>query len=254
MSHQRSHQRHAGSHSAGSHTPRREPVPLSRARTTTVALAAIALVVPVMGATAGPATAATRYTIRADSVKPAACRNHGTVPAGAWIANKPCGYVLGTAMAGSSFDSVQTTGAGFRFGRIGGDVHFCGWVAPRSFTGSPHPVAGSCSGKTRAYQLHRLSFGRNFNAKPHAAVTGSDLKVDATCARFFNHFTDSTFTRGELRDQAPVSRKAHVAYRYTTRDGNAMMVLDATPGVGWVFMSTSCAGSIPYHENGDDDR
>ena len=36
--------------------------------------------------------------LTANVPKPSACGNSGTIPAGGWLANKPCGYVMGTAV------------------------------------------------------------------------------------------------------------------------------------------------------------
>ncbi len=56
-----------------------------------------------------PPMPSTSTTTMGNVTKPAACNNHGTIPAGGWLANKSCGYVMGTAIAGTLFDVSTTT-------------------------------------------------------------------------------------------------------------------------------------------------
>jgi hypothetical protein len=223
---------------------------------TGVTLIAAALVLPMGVAAASAATAATRYTIRANSTKPAACDNSGTLAVGAWIANKPCGYVIGTALSGWTFDAVgKPSDKGFRFGRVNGDADICGWVAPGTLTGTPRVVGATCSTTTRTREHFRRSFGKDFNAAAGKAHGGSPLTLTTTCPRFYNYFTDSSFDHGRTHDKVtvPPGKKLgkHVLYRYTTRDGRAMMVMDAD--LGWVFVDRNCGPKVlPFHHNDDD--
>ncbi|HEV7628839.1 MAG TPA: hypothetical protein VGO89_20300, partial [Streptomyces sp.] len=109
--------------------------------------------------------AVNRYEIKANSPKPEACNNHGTVPAGTWLQNKPCGYFIGTAMSGTAFDVHETTQADYHYGHNYGGNNVCAWIPPASLSSSPSGTAEeSCSAATREKISHRLSFGSDFNA------------------------------------------------------------------------------------------
>src|SRR5690242_10172033 len=90
-------------------TTRRGPRRLALWSGATAAVLSLAL--------ASPAHAVNRYTIQPNSPKPAACQNSGTVPAGTWLQNKVCGYFIGTALAGSSFDVHETAAGDYHYGR-----------------------------------------------------------------------------------------------------------------------------------------
>ncbi len=188
-----------------------------------------------------PASAVNTYTIQANSPKPAACNNHGTVPAGTWIQNKICGYFIGTAMAGSSFDVTSTASDNYHWGRDHGDVNLCGWIPPAALSSSPTGTANnSCSSATQENMSHRRSFGYNYNGLPHVVTGGSAIGVDPSnpaCGAYHNYYTASDFSSGTLRDYAGVPA-ATVAYRFTTNGGAAMVVDD--PNLGWVFMNLGC--------------
>ncbi|MGV9351818.1 hypothetical protein ACWDSD_45515, partial [Streptomyces spiralis] len=78
-----------------------------------------------------------RYTVQANSPKPAVCNNSGTIPPGTWLQNKPCGYWVGTAMAGSSFDVHQTNPSNYHYGRSLGNNNICAWIPPGALGSSP---------------------------------------------------------------------------------------------------------------------
>ncbi|MFL6118561.1 hypothetical protein [Actinophytocola sp.] len=210
-------------------------------------------VVPVfLSGTAG-AQVVNRYTIQPDSPKPEACDNHGTIPAGTWLQNKPCGYFVGTAMAGSSFDVHRTTANGYHYGRDHGDNDICAWIPPRALSGAPTgSVAASCSAATEERISHRRSFGRDFNAEAHTATDGSPLSVDPGCGAFYNYYASSAYDTGTLRDPAGTP-SAEVRYRFTANGANpAIVVRDA--GLGWVFMDRDCVTdwrSVTFHNDDD---
>jgi hypothetical protein len=190
-----------------------------------------------------------RYTIQPNSPKPEACDNHGTIPAGTWLQNKPCGYFVGTAMAGSSFDVHQTTANGYHYGRD--DI--CAWIPPGALSGSPTGTAErSCGTTTEERISHRRTFGRDFNAEAHKATDGSPISVNPACGTFHNYYTSSAYDTGALRDPAGTPA-AEVRYRFTTNGTNpAVVIRDAE--LGWVFLDRDCVTdwrSVGLHNDND---
>ncbi|MDI5966835.1 hypothetical protein [Streptantibioticus silvisoli] len=218
-----------------------------------VATAAAAAAVLVLGQ--APADAVNTYTIQPNSPKPAVCNNSGTVPAGTWIQNKICGYFIGTAMAGSSFDVSSTASDDYHWGRDHGDVNLCGWIPPAALSSSPTGTASdSCSTATQDAMSHRRSFGYNFNGAPHVVDGGTAITVDPanpSCGAYYNYYSASDFSSGSLRDYAGVPSST-VAYRFTTNGGTAMVVDDST--LGWVFMNLGCVTdwrSVAFNNDND---
>lgn len=213
-------------------------------------------------AIASPGATAQRHLVRADAPRPAMCGETGTTPPGAWLLNRPCGYYLGMARAGWSFDAQEGGGGNFSFGRIHGGDDFCAWLVPEALRPEYIDVRDGCSAATRAALMHRRTFGRQFDAAPGAGAGGSPAKVDAECRPYFNYFDSSEFAGGSLRD--PVDAWLgdpkwaalgvdQVLYSYTTRDGRAMVVRH--PEVGWVFVDRACfveaVGPWTFHEEDD---
>jgi hypothetical protein len=221
-------------------------------RLLTYALAALGATVLTVASGGGAANAVNRYTITANSPKPAVCGNSGTIPAGTWLQNKPCGYFVGTARAGSSYDVHETTPSNYHYGRNYGNNNFCAWIPPGALSGPTATGLGaSCGAQVRENLLHRRTFGYDFNAAAHAATDGSPIDVNPACTAYYNYFTSSYFTSGTLHDPAgtPQSR---VYYRYTANGGTAMVVRD--PGLGWVFLSRSCVtnwNGVVFHNDND---
>ena len=214
-----------------------------------IAAAATAL----LAAQATSAQAVNRYTVLANSPKPAACNNSGTIPAGTWIQNKVCGYWVGTAMAGSSFDVQETAASNYHFGRSLGNNNICGWIPSGALSSSPTGTAdASCSDATREAMGHRRSIGRDFNAAAHEATDGSAITVDPACGAFSNYYTSSDYSDGSLRDPAGTPSST-VRYRFTTNGSNpAMVVRDSV--LGWVFMDRDCVTDlrgIAFHNDND---
>lgn len=196
------------------------------------------LAMPVSGAQAATAN---RFTVKDSSPKPDECAgtNPGTIRPGTWLTNKACGYYLGRAMPGTSFDSHFTDSAWRRFGRSHGNNNFCAWVHSGALNTPPvGEVAASCSAETRERIRHRLSFGRDFNAAPHAATGGSAVSVDPGCTFHLNYFTSTSFDTGGLRDPAGTGLTV-VGYRFSTK--NRSVIVAHAPGLDqWGFMARSC--------------
>ncbi|MFF1359583.1 hypothetical protein [Streptomyces sp. NPDC058297] len=193
-----------------------------------------------------------RYTVQPNSPKPAACNNSGTIPAGTWMQNKVCGYWVGTAMAGSSFDVHQTAASNYHYGRSLGGNNICGWIPPGALGSSPTAsVAESCSDATKDNISHRRTIGYNFNAAAHAATDGTAITVNPACTAYYNYYTTSAYSDGSLRDVAG-NPGSTVMYRFTTNGSNpAVVVRDSA--IGWIFLSRSCVtdwrGITFYNDN-----
>ncbi|MFF1900877.1 hypothetical protein [Streptomyces sp. NPDC058206] len=193
-----------------------------------------------------------RYTVQPNSPKPAACNNSGTIPAGTWMQNKVCGYWVGTAMAGSSFDVHQTAASNYHYGRSWGGNNICGWIPPGALGSSPTAsVAESCSDATKDNISHRRTIGYNFNAAAHAATDGTAITVNQACTAYYNYYTTSTYSDGSLRDVAG-NPGSTVMYRFTANGSNpAIVVRDSA--IGWIFLSRSCVtdwrGITFYNDN-----
>jgi hypothetical protein len=222
----------------------------TRAVTAAVAVAAaFALVLAI----AQPASASVnRYTIMANSPKPAACNNSGTIAAGTWLQNKICGYWIGTAMAGWSFDVHSTASDNYHYGRIHGDDNLCAWIPPGALSSNPTGTAdASCSTDTQNSISHRRTVGYNFNAAAHEATDGSPISVNPACGAYYNYYTSSSYDTGTLRDYAGTP-SASVQYRFTANGGTAIVVRDSN--LGWVFMGLSCVTDwkqVTFHNDND---
>jgi hypothetical protein len=210
--------------------------------------------------TAPAAPAAHQFVTVGNVAKPAAaCNNHGTMVAGGWLANKACGYVMGTAIAGTRFDVSVTTGANFHFGRwrAGDGSSFCAWLVPGALnTSHSTTVADTCGSGTSDTLKHRLSFGHDFDVKPHTGNGEIIVKVNpSACAGFYNYFVDSDYRSGRLHDPVGVALPSTAGYRYSTRDNGASMIrADINGETTWMFVARDCiAAQLPPKLNNDND-
>lgn len=183
-----------------------------------------------------------RFTVKDSSPKPAECAGtrEGTIRPGTWLTNKQCGYYLGRAMPGSSFDSHYTDSGWRRFGRSWGNNNFCAWIHRGALHEPPVGQAQeSCSDATRERISHRLSFGRDFNAPPHQATGGSSVSVDSGCGFYLNYFTSSIFDGGSLRNLVSTGGLTRVSYRFSSK--NRAVIVAHNPALDqWGYMSRSC--------------
>lgn len=141
-----------------------------------------------------------RYVVQANSPKPEVCENFGTVPHGTWMQNKPCGYWVGTAIAGSSFDVHSTTESDYHYGRSH-DNNICGWIPPGASSSEATGTAPESCGEDIANRIvHRMSIGHDVNAPPHEATDGTTIGVNPSCTAYANYFTSSDYDTGVLRD------------------------------------------------------
>ncbi|MFI5731014.1 hypothetical protein ACIA49_12895 [Kribbella sp. NPDC051587] len=218
-----------------------------------------ALIVAVLCALASPAYAVNQYVTKGNVTKPAACNNSGIMPAGGWLANKSCGYVMGTAIAGTRFDVHTTTANNFHFGRwrAGDGSNFCAFLVPGALdTSSSTSVAASCSDDTSDRLSHRRSFGRDFDAAPHTGNGAIIVRINpSACTGYYNYFVDSNYSSGRLHDAVGFALPTTGGYRYSTNDlGASMIRVDALGETIWLFVARSCiASQLPAGLNNDND-
>lgn len=198
-------------------------------------------VLAVQPASGAQAATANRFTVKDSSPKPAECAgtSEGTIRPGTWLTNKACGYYLGRAMPGTSFDSHYADPQWRRFGRSWGNNNFCAWIHAGALLTPPvGQVAASCSDATRERIRHRLSFGRDFNAAPHQATGGSTVSVNPACVFYLNYFTSTAFDTGALRDPAGTGL-TEVSYRFSTKGRDSIEARGPSLDQ-WGFMARSC--------------
>jgi len=206
-----------------------------------------------------PAHAVNQYTTIGNVQKPAACNNSGTLPAGGWLANKSCGYVMGTAIAGTRFDVHTTTANNFHFGRwrAGDGSNFCAFLVPGALdTSHSTSIAASCSDDTSEHLSHRRTVGRDFDAAPHTGNGAIIVRINpAACTGYYNYFVDSTYASGRLHDPVGFALPSTGGYRYSTNDlGASMIRVDALGETIWLFVARSCiASQLPSGLNNEND-
>jgi len=196
------------------------------------------------------ADAAARHTVLSNVPKPeAACQNFGSLPQGSWLANKPCGYIVGTALAGTTFDNHKNSGANFHYGRTyqSGGANFCAWALPSSLGSTISTVADSCSSGTESSIVHRRTIGRDFDNEPGVGNGAPTIPVNASgCTGYYNYFNSSTYGSGSFRDPVGYTLPANGSYRYSSNDLQAAMVRVGTgtgpppAGTTWMFVARSC--------------
>lgn len=199
----------------------------------------VALVIPLFGSAAGADV--NRYTIIANSPKPTVCNNSGTIPEGTWLQNKPCGYFIGTALAGSSFDVHQTNPSNYHYGRNYGNNNLCAWIPPGALSGPIGTAPASCSEPTKDALLHRRSFGYQFNVEPFG--DGYPITVNTACWGFRNYYNSSSYSGGVLRDLTSGPISSVVRYRYTAYGSDSTygaVFVARDPVHGWLFIPTYC--------------
>ncbi|GAA1658918.1 hypothetical protein GCM10009765_05290 [Fodinicola feengrottensis] len=158
---------------------------------------------------------------------------------GSWIVNKPSGYYVGRAMAGSVFDDEVTSSGNWHFGRASTTVDMCGWVMPGSLGGSLGDTADTCSTTTQNAISHRRTVGKDYNQPAHATGDGTAAAANTGCVVQFNYFVGTDYSSNGGHWANPAGNAAStVFYRFTTNDGAAVVVRD--PNLGWGFLPIGC--------------
>jgi hypothetical protein len=217
-----------------------------RSRTKLTVVTALLCAGAVVGAT--PAFAGNIWTIQTAN---SPSTGEPITGGGSWIVNKPSGYYLGRAGVGWEFDDEQTTAANWHWGRAITQLNMCGWAMPGSMATEVGTTADSCSTTTQDTMSHREDIGMNFNAPAHATGDGTAIPANTGCALYYNYFYGSDFTsNGGHWADSPGYASSSVFYRFTTRDGQAVVVRD--PVYGWAFLPIGCVDiDIPVYNDND---
>ena len=200
-----------------------------------------------------PSYAATRFSVISHAPKPPQCgADEPNQAPGAWIQNKSCGYWIGTAIGGGTFDSHKHTASWYRYGRHGGaSPNMCGWIPQNSVENPSGTVPDSCSEETERRLAHRVRIGRDFNAVAHSTDHGAPVPANQTCTLYYNYFRGSDLLHdGGAWANPAGSPQPTVLYRYTTRDCGAVVVRD--PVLGWGFLPRECVQRPATLYNDDD--
>ncbi len=216
-------------------------------RLTSIALGAL-LGIGAVTTAAGPASAGNIWRIK---TAPSPSTGQPIEGGGSWIVNKASGYYLGRSMVGWTFDVVSTSPSNWHYGRAIDGINMCGWAMPGSMDAQVGSQGDSCSAATREEMSHRMSFGKDYNARPHEATTGSPAAADTSCTVYYNYFygTDWSSNGGHWAQPAgPAS--SSVLYRFTTHDNGAVVVRD--PVYGWGFLPFNCVTRPSFLNNEDD--
>ena len=153
---------------------------------------------------------------------------------GTWLVNKPSGYYLGRALPGQRFEDEDTSPAGWHYGR--GPL-FCAWAMPGSLGADAGTVADNCGDESP--MAHRRTIGADFNAPAHEATDGTPVPADVSCTVHLNYLQGDDFAGNGGHWADPAGHPgASVRYRFTTRDGKAVVVRDEV--LGWGFLPVGC--------------
>jgi hypothetical protein len=215
-------------------------------RTAQLGLAVLAVIVALVVGPAPTAAAGPSYVTNDGAVPSGPNQGEDEPGPGARIANKAFGYYIGRVMPGGRFVDVGAR-VSHHYGRItGAGVSICGWLHKSALGPRGGAAASTCSKRTADRMWQRTAIGKDFSAPGGAKGQSGTLvavRPGANCTLSYNYFTDSTFTRGRLRDSAgPIgtdpASPGRVKYRYLTRDGAAAVVLDDV--YGWGFVGAGC--------------
>lgn len=218
----------------------------SRAVTLLALLLAACGVSTLMGA--APALAGNVWVIQ---TAPSPSTGEPVTGGGSWIVNKPSGYYLGREMPGGLFDDEQTTSDNWHWGRAITQIDMCGWAMPGSMGSLDYATSDSCSTTTQSDMSHREYIGVNFNMPAHDATDGTGIPANTGCLLYYNYFYGTDFpSNGGSWANAAGYASSTVYYRFTTRDGQAVVVRD--PVYGWAFLPIGCVNiDIPTYNDND---
>jgi hypothetical protein len=177
------------------------------------------------------------------------------VGGGSYIQNKPNGYYIGRAMAGTHFGhawSASTTTGNHHWGRAIHTVNMCGWVVPGSLSPAFEAWGNNCSQATADFLRCRRTIGRDFNGASHVGPYPGTWIGAGNCPHYKNYYygTDFPYNGGNWKDYSGQTTAGGVYYRYTTPDGGARVVFDNNHG--WGFVPSTCLGtSSPVYNDND---
>ena len=175
---------------------------------------------------------------------------------GVLLANRPGGYYMGRMMVGWTFDRQDSwyyskeNRSNYAWAMAWGHSDACLWVGPSR--GKIGFTAGTWATRSRSGPGQRCTdaqkrwlaasdggnLGSHYNCPPPTSSAHGTEKVLLTDAPLYWNVTwrggPMGYDGGALRDvAATIPAGTHVWYRYTTRDGRAIVAF--VPGVGWGF-------------------
>jgi len=143
-------------------------------------------------------------------------------------------------------DVQEVSAAGYAYGYIYGSFNGCGWTAIGYLQKSDSTVANRCSTEDATRKPSEAQMFSEWSDPAHP--DGVDwhtigcAPAGATRSGYGNYRGDFKNKYGEM----PVNHK--VDWRYTTKDGNAVMVKDTSNPIGapvWFFMPRACVAPGP---------
>ena len=193
-------------------------------------------VAPVSAPSSSTAEAALRKTVTSDYTL---------------LRRAPRSYVIGTAYRDWTFDAQGEADAGYRWGRIFGDLNTCLWIYEGAIAGDG-ATSQSCSDTPGIMPVEEFTNGQIGGAADDGASVAT---VAGACATYDGvHLIGYGNVRPWLVPavaSAPVPTSvvagASVLWRYVSRDGAYVMVRDpgagSTDGIGiqsWFFLPRAC--------------
>lgn len=174
---------------------------------------------------------------------------------GVILANRPGGFYMGRLFPGMTFDRdgawylSSENGTNYAWGMAFGHSNACVWIGPSrgksGFTAGKWASAGNpgkgrrrCDDAKKRWLAERdaSNLGSHFNCPPPSSSAHGTPKALLSEARlYWNIDWGNDYEGGPARDPGPMlSKGTTVWYRFTTRDGNHVVVF--VPGVGWGFL------------------
>lgn len=184
---------------------------------------------------------------------------------GVHLANTPGGFYMGRLYQGETFDRHTFSyrrqqgdvyhgekGSQYGWGQAWGSVRACLWIGPSNGENVIWPLnkylSKQMSSAPNRCPQSKIDFladesggeiGSHFNCDPKGPATfGTLKKLDRDADFYHNIQWDDKYQGGMLvNKKATLPKGTDVWYRYTTRDGNRIIVY-ANKDLGWGFMNT----------------
>ncbi|MEJ7833308.1 MAG: hypothetical protein WKF79_10355 [Nocardioides sp.] len=216
--------------------PSRKPTRITRTLLALGFAATAAVAAPVVTSTAPPADAALRKSVNTDYTL---------------LRRAPRSYVIGTAYRGWTFDAHGPADAGYRWGRVFGDLNTCLWIYEGAVTGSG-ATSESCPAASvmpvSQFTNGQIGGGSDDGATVSTVAGAGCVTYDGVNITGYGNVRPWEVPARASRPIATSLRVgAPVRWRYVSRDGAWVMVRNPaagdTDGVGtqgWYFLPRGC--------------
>lgn len=199
---------------------------------------------------------------------------------GVIVANRQGGFYMGRLMPGMSFDRQgpwylsRENKTNYAWGMAWGNSNACLWIGPSrgklGFTAGEWATAGKANNAGRCNDAQKRwlqegdakNIASHFNCPPpSSSAHGTEKKLLRDAPFYWNvSWTGGAmgYDGGPLRNYVKMIPKGtSVWYRYTTRDGKALVAF--IPGVGWGFfpigvLNRSATGTWSFPESKETQR